>query len=127
MRHMLELFCPSAPLGLNIVPISSTMLNLTIIPPANSAASYFTVSFNPWDYDTSCTIYASRPRLSCIFRNLKPASKYNFMFFSGAIAEGLDIISDFKYKSGSTPPKSKSIFFPSVPEKVYLDNIFCHF
>ncbi len=87
------------------------MLNLTVIPPKNSAASYFTVSFNPWDYYTSCDVRASGPYYSCVFRNLQPARKYDFMFFSGAIAGGLDIISDFKYKSGFTPPICKFIFF----------------
>ncbi len=120
-----NLFCFIAPLGLNIEAISSTMLNLTVIPPANSEASYFTISFNPYDYYTSCDLRGSGPFYSCIFRDLKPATRYNFMFFSGALADGLDIQSDYKYKSGSTPPESKSIIFASTaPKAVDTDNIF---
>ncbi len=92
------------------MPISSTTLNLTLVPPANSGASYYTISFDPWDYYTSCDLRASGPFYSCIYRDLQPATKYNFMYFSGAIADGLDIQSDYKYKSGFTPSESKSIF-----------------
>ncbi len=90
------------------------MLNLTVIPPANSEATYFTVSFNPWDFRTSRNIHASGPYYSTVFRNLQPATKYNFIFFSGAIAEGLDIRSDTRYKSGFTPPECKFIY--SLPQ-----------
>ncbi len=92
-----------APTGLNIEALSPTSLKLTVIPPRNSGAHYYEVNFEKWEYSTLCSKWASRPPYSCIFKDLKPGTKYVFMFYSGAAPGGLDIISDKKYKSAVTP------------------------
>ncbi len=92
-----------APAGLQIEALSSTSLKLTVIPPKNSGAHYYEMNFEQWEYSTLCTKWASRPPYSCIFKDLKPGTKYTFMFYSGAAPGGLDIISDTKFKSAVTP------------------------
>ncbi len=95
--------CFAAPTDLTIEALSPTLLKLTVIPPRNSAAHYYDVNFEKWEFSTLCTKWASSPPYSCIFKDLKPGTKYTFIFYSGVEPGGLDIMSNRKFKSAVTP------------------------
>ncbi len=97
-----------APLGLNIVPLSPTALNLTVLPTKHSAAAYYVVNFRGGKEGTECTVYASDRLYTCIFAGLKPQTMYTFEYYAGAFAPGHDIVSEIKHASGSTPKERKS-------------------
>ncbi len=97
-----------APLGLKIVPLSPTALNLTILPAENPAADYYVVNFKGGKEITECTVYASDRPYTCIFAGLKPHTMYTFEYYAGAYAPEHDIVSEIRQASGSTPPERKS-------------------
>ncbi len=87
------------------------VLNFTIIPPPNAVASYYEMNFKGGFYATRCYVSAYKPPFVCTYRNLQPDTTYEFEYYGGRLAWGLDIYSDIKYKTVSTPPIRKCYIF----------------
>ncbi len=54
----------TAPLGMDIEPLSSTALNLTVLPTAKPAAEYYVTNFKDGKKGTQCIVYVSAPRVA---------------------------------------------------------------
>ncbi len=91
------------PVDLKLIASSPTMLNLTVIPPKNFGGHWFRLNFKDGEYATQCFVYYSHPSLACVYLGLEPATRYTFEYCVGAVPGGLDISSEYKYKSFFTP------------------------
>ncbi len=96
-------FCFSAPVDLKLLAASPTMLNMTVIPPANFGGDAFEMNFKGGEYPTQCYVMNWEPSQFCIYRDLTPATKYTFEYLLSNAPGGLDIRSEARYKSFTTP------------------------
>ncbi len=89
--------------------MSPTELNFTFISPPNAVASYYEMNFKGGAYYTHCNAptYFGPPPYVCLYKDLKPGTKYEFQYYAGRIAWGLDITTPLQYISASTPPDRK--------------------
>ncbi len=99
-----------ASMALNIEPVSSTALNLTVIRENPNAADVYVVDFADDPDQWICQIYQRVGQQFCIFGGLEPATKYTFDVHGRAFANGFDIASEKKYYSGSTLTTCKFIY-----------------
>ncbi len=90
-------------MSLNIAPVSSTALNLTVIRANPNAADLYVINVqdrpDPWQ----CRIHKTLGKQFCLFSGLQPATGYNFEVQARAYGMGFDITSEKKYFSGYTP------------------------
>ncbi len=94
------MFCVDAKdLGFEV--LSSTSLKATVILPDKSAADYAEVQFRRSEFSDRCTKYSAP--YSCIYTDLKPGQRYDFVYLLGSMTDGRDIMSKNRYKSFTMP------------------------
>ncbi len=105
------MFCTLADaVDLKFDVLSSTSLSATVIPPTSSAADYFVVYFRNPKYSGYCTVYFGSGQKPCIYKELIPGHKYDFVYHLGASPGGLDISSGNRYKSFTMPRQGKDCY-----------------
>ncbi len=95
---------------LDIVPVSSTALNLTVIRQKPNAANMYIIDFANNPDQWVCEIYQNVGDQFCVFGDLEPATEYTFEVHARAFADGFDIASEKKYYSGYTLANCKFIY-----------------
>ncbi len=79
------------------------MLNMTFIPLVNFDGDAFEMNFEDIEYITQCYAINWQPSQFCMYRDLPPATKYTFEYLLSNAPDGLDIRSEARYKSFTTP------------------------
>ncbi len=55
------------------------------------------MNFKDGFYDTMCEVSINYPPYVCSYKDLQPNSTYDFEYYAGKIAWGVDIYSETKY------------------------------
>ncbi len=96
-----------APLDLKIDASSTTSVRATVIPPADSAATFYEVSIENPPTRPNCRVYFGKSPPSCTFKDLKPGTMYGFAYRLGVTRSYLDIVSEIRHKSITMPSVCK--------------------
>ncbi len=89
-------------MALQIAPVSSTALNVSVIREKPNAANVYAIDFADHPDLWICEIYQNVGNQFCVFDDLEPATEYTFEVHARAFASGFDIASEKKYFSGYT-------------------------
>ncbi len=82
------------------------------------------MNFKDGSYATRCEVYAYYPPFVCTYKDLQPGTTYDCEYYGGRFAWGLDIYSDTKHKTVSTPPNRKRCIYLTIIVETIISALF---
>ncbi len=96
-----------APVDLKVKALSTTSVEVQVIPPPKSTALMYKVSIEEPPLDMECWVYIGQLTNSCTYKDLKPGQRYKFRYHLAETFLNRDIVSENRYKVYTLPAVCK--------------------